>query len=180
MAEEEPASAGSPVKKHKFNAKRKELDGVTYDSEKEAAYAAALKDRLSVRDIASWEHQPVFTLKMYGTVICTYAMDFKVDTGRDIELVEVKGMALPEWKLRWRMMEAAIDQKEFRQEHGLPLDRSVRLVLIASPKLVAWAGGVRCRTRGEKPGDELKQLRTEVRARTRLRNQRRLARSSAT
>lgn len=153
---------------------------MTYDSEKEAAYAAGLKQRLQQREIIAWERQPVFTLRMYGTVICTYAMDFRVDTGDRIELVEVKGMALPEWKLRWRMMQAAIEQKEFREQHGLPLDRTIVLVLVSSPKLVAWAGGVRCRTFGTRPDESLKRLRTEVRERSRLRNERRRERSSAT
>lgn len=97
----------------KYNASRTSLDGITYDSAKEASYAAELTLRQKAGDIERWERQVVIALVVNGRKICDYRIDFVVfyPDGRR-EYVEVKGMETALWKLKWNLLKA-LHEDEF-------------------------------------------------------------------
>lgn len=103
----------------KYHAKSTQYEGITYHSNLEAGYAEELTIRERAKDIRGWDRQVKLDLRINGQHITNYYIDFVVlhnDGSR--EYVEVKGMELGEWKLKWRILEATFDE---RKEH--PDDR---------------------------------------------------------
>lgn len=98
---------------NKYHSKSTEYNGQVYHSKLESAYAQELDLRVKGKDIKSWERQVKLDLKVNGIHITNYYIDFIV-THNDgsKEFVECKGLALPEWKLKWSLLEATFD--EFR------------------------------------------------------------------
>lgn len=116
---------------NKYHSNTTQVDGVTYHSKLEAAYAEELRLRLMGKDIKSWERQVKLDLRVNGVHITNYYIDFVIlhlDGSR--EYVEVKGMELPVWQMKWKILEATFD-KDFK-EH--PDDR---LTVI---KQSSWGG----------------------------------------
>lgn|SRR3990167_4527760 len=100
-------------KKNKFGAKRKAFDGVRYDSGLEAQCAQELDLRLKGKDIKAVERQVKISLTAHGKHICNYYVDFIVTHNDDsLEYLEVKGMELPVWKLKWKMLEAQLAEED--------------------------------------------------------------------
>ena len=92
---------------NKYKAKRTEYGGKKFDSKGEAAYAEELDWRIKAGEIRSYERQVKITLKVNGHFICNYYIDFVVtDKHGGIELHEYKGMVLPLWELKWKLLEA--------------------------------------------------------------------------
>lgn len=85
-------------KRHKYNARKVTLDGITFASQKEADYYCQLLLRQKAGEIEKFELQPVFVLQegywLNGKKIreIKYIADFKVfyPDGR-IEIVDTKG-----------------------------------------------------------------------------------------
>ncbi len=99
---------------NKYHAKSTAYEGSVYDSKLEAAYAQELDLRVRAKDIKSWERQIKLELKVNKTKICDYRIDFIIHHNDDSrEFVEVKGMELPLWKLKWKILEATFD--DFKQ-----------------------------------------------------------------
>lgn len=107
---------------NKYHAQSTEFDGQVYHSKLESAYAQELTLRQRAGDIESWDRQVKLDLKVggYKCEKCghqkdgvhhtNYFIDFIVhypDGHR--EFVECKGMALPEWKAKWRLLEENFD-----------------------------------------------------------------------
>lgn len=81
--------------------------GILYHSKKEAAYAEELDTRVRCKDIRSWERQVRIPLDVNGAHICDYVMDFVITHNDETkEFVEVKGFEKPEWKLKWKLLQA--------------------------------------------------------------------------
>lgn len=96
---------------NKYGAKSQTYNGISYHSKFEAAYAAALDLAVKAGEIKKWDRQVKLDLKVNGQHITNYYIDFIVyhlDGSR--EFVEVKGMELDLWKLKWRILEATFDQ----------------------------------------------------------------------
>ncbi len=94
----------------KYGAKSTQVDGITYHSKFEAAYADELRLRLMAKDIKSWERQVKLDLKVNGMHITNYYIDFIIthnDGSR--EFVEVKGFETEVWKMKWRILEATFE-----------------------------------------------------------------------
>lgn len=94
----------------KYHSNTTQVDGITYASKLEAGYAQELQLRVHAKDIKSWDRQVKLDLKVNGMHITNYYIDFIVhhnDGSR--EFVELKGMELGEWKLKWRILEATFD-----------------------------------------------------------------------
>ncbi len=96
------------LKPHKFNARKVALDGYTFDSKAEAAHYERLKRN---EDVCTLEIHPKFVLlhtfeadgMKYPAV--TYTADFmytSAQTGQ-IVVIDVKGMILPEFKIKWKL-----------------------------------------------------------------------------
>lgn len=100
---------------NKYHSKTTQVDGITYHSKLEAAYAEELNLRVMAKDIKSWERQVKLDLKVNGQHITNYYIDFVVlynDGHR--EFVEVKGFETEVWQLKWRILEATFD--EFKED----------------------------------------------------------------
>lgn len=92
---------------NKYHSRPKSFDGVTYQSSREADYAAELALRVRAGDIRGWRRQVRMPLRVNGLLIATYALDFVVEhcDGSE-EYIEVKGYATPLWKLKWSLFQA--------------------------------------------------------------------------
>jgi len=91
---------------------RQTYDGYTYASKLEAKYAMDLDLRLKGNDIKEWERQVKIELDVNGEHICNYYIDFIITHNDGIlEYVEVKGMEMPVWRLKWRLFQAIYKDK---------------------------------------------------------------------
>jgi len=100
-----------PPKKSKYHACRTEIDGIKFDSKREAQYYAELKLRQRAGEITGFALQPEFVLqegyvrngKNVRPII--YRADFKVlyPDGRE-EIVDVKGYRTREYKNKIKML----------------------------------------------------------------------------
>lgn len=102
---------------NKYRAKRTDYGGSVYHSKLEAAYAQELDLRMRAGDIKGWERQVRLDLRVNGQHICDYKIDFVVehhDGSR--EYVECKGVEMPDWKLKWSLLEATFE--DFRKHPG--------------------------------------------------------------
>lgn len=94
----------------KYNSKKIQVDGITFDSKDEAKYYEALKIRKAKGEILNFELQPRFTLtnsfkkngKTYRAI--TYTPDFTVyHNDGSVEYVDVKGMTTQQGELRIKL-----------------------------------------------------------------------------
>lgn len=96
---------------NKFKAKRQEYDGKWYHSKGEAGYAQELDWLKKAGEIKSWERQVKVPLKVNGVLICNYYVDFKVTTKHDtIQYHEYKGFETAEWKMKWQLFTALLNE----------------------------------------------------------------------
>lgn len=95
----------------KYNNTPQLYDGNRYDSKKEAEYAKQLDLRVKAKDIKSWDRQKKIELRVKDRLICNYYIDFVITHNDDSrEYIEIKGMVLPLWQLKWKLFEALIDE----------------------------------------------------------------------
>lgn len=64
-------------KRNKFGAVKTLVDGLTFDSKREAYHYGVLKQRERAGEIDRLECHPKFELKVDGALICKYKPDFK-------------------------------------------------------------------------------------------------------
>lgn len=96
---------------NKFKAKRQDYGGKWYHSKGEAAYAEELDWRMKAGEIKSWERQVKIDLKVNGVHICNYYVDFKViDKHGAVSYHEYKGMETPDWRIKWNLFTALINE----------------------------------------------------------------------
>ena len=104
------ASSGARTRTHKYNATKKTVDGVTFDSAGEARAFALLTLWHKVGAIQSLERQPRYTL-MDGYVDDTgrkvrameYVPDFRFIRDNRIVVVDFKGMRTEAYKLKAKL-----------------------------------------------------------------------------
>ena len=97
---------------NKYGAKKTVYNGITYHSKFEAEYAKGLDWRVKAKDIKSWGRQLKISLDVNGEHICNYFIDFGITHNNNtIEMVEVKGVETPVWKLKFKLF-LAIYKKE--------------------------------------------------------------------
>ena len=86
-------------------------NGNKYDSVGEKDYAVLLDLRVKAGDIKSWERQVKIDLKVNGTHVTNYYIDFII-THNDgtLELVEYKGMVMPLWVCKFNLLKALMDE----------------------------------------------------------------------
>lgn len=100
-------------KKAKYNNKSTMYNGRKYDSYKEANYARDLDWRIKAGEIKEVIPQYKIDLRVNGVHIANYFVDFKVIMKDDsIQFHEVKGMVLPLWQMKWRILEATVNEIE--------------------------------------------------------------------
>jgi hypothetical protein len=99
------------MRRHKFNAKRTVVDGITFASKKEAKRYADLKLLQKAGEIARLEIQPVYPLHAWGVEkrqIGKYIADFRYfDKRAGLNVIEdVKGVKTPVYRLKKKHVEA--------------------------------------------------------------------------
>jgi len=89
--------------RHKFNAKRTELDGIKFDSKKEAAYYSQLCAARNGGPVLFFLRQVPFHIP--GGV--RYVVDFQVFyTDGTVAFIDVKGFKTPEYIAKKKIVEA--------------------------------------------------------------------------
>ncbi len=97
--------------KNKFSAKKQDFGGRKYDSKFEARYAEDLEWRKQAGEIAEIKPQRKIDIKVNGVHICNYYCDFRVVlTDGTIQYHEVKGLELPLWQMKWKLLHALKDE----------------------------------------------------------------------
>jgi hypothetical protein len=96
---------------NKYKAKSQDYNGEKYDSKGEAGYAQELDWRIKAGEIQSYERQYKVDLKVNGVHICNYYADFLVtDKHGALQIHEYKGMVLPLFQLKWKLLQALKDE----------------------------------------------------------------------
>lgn len=92
----------------KYGNKKTEVDGILFDSKKEAARYQDLKLLERAKQIGSLTMQPKFVIEINKTKVCTYIADFAYhDLVKGWFVVEdVKGMRTPIYRLKKKLMKA--------------------------------------------------------------------------
>ena len=99
-------------KRNKFGAKKTEVDGITFASQKEARRYSELVLLLKAKKIENLALQVPFLITINGLKICKYLADFTyVDNKGVFHVEDVKGMRTPLYKLKKRMVEATYPVK---------------------------------------------------------------------
>jgi len=97
----------SKAKINKYKAKRIEVDGIKFDSMKEAKRYGQLIILVRSGKIKSFERQVKYRVEINGVLICNYIADFVVThLSGNIIVEDVKGMILPIFKLKSKLMKA--------------------------------------------------------------------------
>lgn len=98
------------IKKHKYNARKTVVDGISFDSKAEAEYYIHLKYLQSINVVRSFYLQPVINIipnfKYDGKTIrkMDYRLDFKVEyTDGTTEYIDIKGMATTDAKMKLKL-----------------------------------------------------------------------------
>lgn len=100
-----------PPKKHKYNATKAIVDGIQFDSKREAEFYCELKLRVRAGEVKSFDLQPEFILQegyvRNGRKIrpIVYRADFRIHycDGR-VEVVDTKGYRTKEYKLKKKLL----------------------------------------------------------------------------
>ena len=99
----------------KYSNKKTVIDGVTFDSKKEASRYLDLRLLEQFNKIKNLELQPKYSFEMNGVKICTYRADFRYIDKDGNEIIEdVKGYKTSMYRLKKKLMRAfyGIDVKE--------------------------------------------------------------------
>lgn len=92
-------------RRSKYNAQRTEVDGITFDSKKEAARWEELQLMLRAGEITELRRQVAFGLTVNGELVGTYKADFVYRDKRGKRVVEdVKGLRTDVYLLKRRLM----------------------------------------------------------------------------
>ena len=78
-------------KKSKYHNKKTVVDGISFDSKKEAEYYSSLKLLLKAKEIKGFCRQPEFVL-VDGDAVMKYYPDFIVWENDKVRIIDVKGM----------------------------------------------------------------------------------------
>jgi hypothetical protein len=87
-----------------------------FDSKAEAERHLELLEKVARKEITGLERQPVFRLEVEGTWITTYRADWRYyDLINECVAVEdKKGFETPEFKIKWRLVQALHPDIDFR------------------------------------------------------------------
>lgn len=113
---------GKKKKRHKHNAQKTVLDGITFPSKHEANYYAALKLRVRAGEVSRFELQPAFVLQeafiRNGKKVreIKYIADFKIFyPDGSMEIVDTKGFRTKDYKLKKKLFLAKYPDVKFTE-----------------------------------------------------------------
>lgn len=103
--------------RHKYGAKRQEVDGIVFPSTRQAARYLELKLLQSAGEISELSLEPRFELVVKSVLIGRYTPDFqyKEKGNRKLVVEEVKGYASRDYVLRKKLFQALFPQFQFRE-----------------------------------------------------------------
>ena len=104
-----PESTSPTKRKSKYNAIKTEIDGIVFDSKKEANRYAELKMLLMAKEISDLKMQVPFDLVVDGTHVCKYLADFTYTKDDNLIVEDVKGMKTAVYRLKKKLMKACHD-----------------------------------------------------------------------
>jgi len=91
---------------------RQTYNGYSYASKLEAKVAMDLDFQKKAGEIKDWQRQVKISLDVNGEHICNYYIDFIVEhNDGTLEYIEVKGLEMPLWKLKWKLFQALYKEK---------------------------------------------------------------------
>ncbi|WP_018900399.1 DUF1064 domain-containing protein [Rhizobium sp. 2MFCol3.1] len=108
--EEYLAAVAKPKRGNKFGAKRTIVDGITFDSKREAEVYGDLKLLELAGRISGFERQRKFELIVNGEIIGTYRADFAfIDHDQDgrLRVIDVKGVITRDFRRVRKIIKAA-------------------------------------------------------------------------
>lgn len=102
-------SNSKPLKKHKYNAKKTEVEGIVFDSAKEAKRYKELQMLLKAGEIGLLELQVEYELNVGGTHSLKYVADFVyiLKTGEKI-VEDAKGFKTKEYLKKKKLMKKVL------------------------------------------------------------------------
>lgn len=93
--------------KNKYGAIKTEIDGIKFDSKKEADRYGKLKLLKMAGEIIYIELQPRFDIKINGKFCGFYKADFRITwKSGNVTIEDVKGMKTPVYNLKKKIIEA--------------------------------------------------------------------------
>lgn len=93
----------------KYRNQKTIVDGITFDSKKEANRYGKLKLLKKEGSVLDFRMQVRYNIVINGMKICTYVSDFDVDWKSGKTTVEdTKGILTPEFKLKRKLMKAVL------------------------------------------------------------------------
>lgn len=95
-----------PLRRNKWNAVPKTVDGIKFASTKEADRYEVLKLLEKSGAIKDLSLQPSFVLKANDVAICEYVADFRYKENGNEIIEDVKGVKTPIYKLKKKFMKA--------------------------------------------------------------------------
>ena len=98
----------SQKKKPKYSNEKTIVDGIEFDSKKEATRYKKLKLMVRAGAIRELQLQPKFPIRIEGTVVCTYRGDFSYidNKGGNLILEDVKGVKTQVYRLKKKLLKA--------------------------------------------------------------------------
>lgn len=101
--------ADDKPKKPKYGNAWTEVDGVKFQSKREAARWGVLKLMEQTGEISDLRRQVRFKLVVREVLVCCYICDFSYELEGRLVVEDVKGMVLPIFKIKMRLMKACLD-----------------------------------------------------------------------
>lgn len=103
----------SEDKQNKYFNIKTETGGITYDSKFEAGESHKWDWMVRSGDLLKWERQVKIPITISGHFICNYKIDYILYHKNGIkEYVECKGKATADWKIKWKLFEIMMKEKE--------------------------------------------------------------------
>jgi len=90
----------------KYKNIRTALDGIVFDSQREAKRYGELKLLERAGEISGLQLQPRFPIVINGVKVCTYVADFQYRTPSGPVTEDVKGMKTPIYNLKKKLVKA--------------------------------------------------------------------------
>lgn len=101
-----PLSPAPVAKSSKYRNKRTEVDGIVFDSKREASRYRDLKLRERFNLISDLKRQVTFPLTINGVHICSYRADFEYMEDGQRVIEDSKGVRTREYKIKRNLMQA--------------------------------------------------------------------------
>lgn len=95
---------------NKYRNIKARVDGIEFDSRKEANRYCELKLMERAKIISNLELQPKFQIRINATTVCTYIADFRyMDTDGKTVVEDVKGVKTAVYRLKKKLVKAVYE-----------------------------------------------------------------------